>query len=271
MRLSGVYEAQTWLKQIRSMGTMTAAKPQAELDVRRMSLARWLLLGAVVVGVIAGILFSIFPQIDLGISALFYRDGSFFGKINPGAEALRAAVLLINVLICAAAIAGLSIATILKGPWLGVSVAKWLFLAICLAVGPGLVCNYGLKNNRGRARPSQIAEFGGTKAYSPPLTPSDQCSRNCSFVAGEASTIYIAFFAGAFIFPNRARKLIAAGIAAVSAAGLLRMSQGAHFFSDVIFSGVIMAITAGVIQLLFMAIGGMDRTEANTDIKKTPA
>jgi len=271
MRLSDVYEAQTWLKQIQSMGPMTAAEPQGELNVRSVRVAWWLLLGAVVVGVIAGILFTAFPQIDLGTSALFYKGGAFFGKTNPGAEALRAAVLLINVLICAAAIAGLGISSILKGPWLGVSAAKWLFLAVCLAVGPGLVCNYGLKNNWGRARPSQIVEFGGAKAYSLPLTPSDQCSRNCSFVAGEASTIYIAFFAGAFIFPNRARKLIAASIAAGSLAGLIRMSQGAHFVSDVIFSGVLMAITAVVVQLLFVAIGGANRTETNSDIKKTHA
>ena len=264
MRLSDVYEAQTWLKQIQPMGTMTAAKPQAEFNMRRVSVAWWLLLGAVVVGVIAGVVFSAFPQLDLGTSALFYEGDSFYGKLSPGVEALRTALLVVNVLICAAAIAGLIITLILKGPWLGVPAVKWLFLAICLAVGPGLVCNYGLKNNWGRARPHQIVEFGGTKAYSPPLTPSDQCASNCSFVAGEASTIYIAFFAGAFMFPSRARKLIAAGIAAGSLVGLIRMSQGAHFLSDVIFSGIAMALTAGVIQLVFETI---ESTRTDSEIR----
>ncbi len=268
MGLTDVYEAQTWLRQIQPMGAMTAAKPQAEFNMRRVSDAWWLLLGAVVVGAIAGVVFSAFPQLDLVTSALFYRGGSFFGKTSTGVEVLRAALLLVNVLICAAAIAGLIISLILKGPWLRISTAKWLLLAVCLAVGPGLVCNYGLKNGWGRARPSHIVEFGGTKVYSPPLTPSDQCTSNCSFVAGEASTIYIAFFAGAFMFPSRARKLIAAGIAAGTFAGLIRMSQGAHFLSDVIFSGIAMALTAGVIQLIFETI---ESTRTDSEIKNTRA
>jgi lipid A 4'-phosphatase len=250
------------------MGAMTAAKPQAEINMRRVSDAWWLLLGAVVIGVIAGGLFSAFPQLDLMTSEFFYTGGSFFGKTNTGVEVLRTALLLVNVLICAAAIAGLIISLILKGPWLRVPTAKWLLLAVCLAVGPGLVCNYGLKNSWGRARPSQIVEFGGTKAYSPPLTPSDQCTSNCSFVAGEASTIYITFFAGAFMFPGRARRLITAGIAAGMLAGLIRMSQGAHFLSDVVFAGIAMALTAGIIQLVFETVEG---TIAESEIKNTRA
>ena len=55
--------------------------------------------------------------------------------------------------------------------------------------GPGLVVNGVLKAFWGRARPSQILEFGGAAQFTPPVQIADQCARNCSFVSGEASGV----------------------------------------------------------------------------------
>ena len=118
----------------------------------------------------------------------------------------------------------------------------------------------------GRGR-FQIVEFGGTKSYTPPLTPSDQCAHNCSFVAGEASTIYVTFFALAFLFPSRGRQLIAAGIVAGSLAGLVRMAQGAHFLSDVIFAGVTMALTTVALYIVFEGTGGMPQAKPDSEVQ----
>ena len=109
---------------------------------------------------------------------------------------------------------------------------KWMFVLLCLTIGPGLVSNLLFKSHWGRARPVQIEQFGGTRLYTPPLLIADQCqSRNCSFVSGEASTIYSLFFALAFIAtgPYR-RKLIVIGILSGSTAGFVRILQGGHFF-----------------------------------------
>ena len=73
-------------------------------------------------------------------------------------------------------------------------------------------------------------------------------------MSGEASAMFIIFFAAALIFRTRTRSFVAVGILAGCAAGLVRMFQGAHFFSDVVFAGVVMALTAGVVQLVIDSI-----------------
>lgn len=239
------------------MDPLTAARPQAALRMQKLTLPAWLVIAALIVGIAAGVLFHLHPEIDLGAAGLFYAGNSVFsGKISMTVYALRGLLLITNFIIFVTAGLGLIIALILARPWLGMPAVKWLFLVICLAAGPGLVANYGFKNYWGRARPAHIVEFGGPKIYTPPLTPSGQCRRNCSFVAGEPSTIFMVFFAFALLFPRNHRKLFAVGVAAGLATGLIRMAQGAHFLSDVIFAGVAMALTAGVIGLIFEALLG---------------
>lgn len=254
------------------MSVMTAAKSQVELRTPLSGMALKVLATAIVVGVIAGILFYSLPQIDLDTSALFYKKaGVFYGMRWKSVHALRAILLGVNVVVYVVAFVGLIVSLVRKGPWLKISTPKWLFLVVCLVVGPGLVSNVILKDHWGRARPNQIVEFGGTKVYSPPVLISDQCDRNCSFVAGEPATIYLTFFALAFMFPWRARRLIVAGIVAGSLAGLVRMMQGAHFLSDVIFAGITMALIAAAVQLIFEAVDRARHKKANTKTNDTLA
>jgi lipid A 4'-phosphatase len=67
--------------------------------------------------------------------------------------------------------------------------------------------------------------------------------------------MFMVFFAAAFLFPLRSRGLVAVGIAAGALAGLIRMSQGGHFLSDVVFAGIAMALTAVFTYQLFRKIG----------------
>jgi len=111
-------------------------------------------------------------------------------------------------------------------------------------MGPGILANVVLKDHWGRARPKQVVEFGGAKTFSPPLIPTDQCANNCSFVSGEAAAIFMPFYAAGLVVPQWSATLLAAGTVCGFAAGLVRIAQGAHFLSDVIFAGVFMAMTA---------------------------
>jgi membrane-associated PAP2 superfamily phosphatase len=120
-----------------------------------------------------------------------------------------------------------------------------MFLLLCFAVGPGLVANIIFKDHWGRARPMQVVEFGGDKSYTPPLTPSDQCARNCSFFSGEASAIFALFFAAALVVPQWSTGLIFVGILAGLADGTVRVLQGAHFMSDVLFAGHLYGAVSG--------------------------
>jgi lipid A 4'-phosphatase len=236
------------------MNAMMGAKLRAEFRTPRIGLALQVLIAALAIGTIAGFLFYLFPEIDLNASALFYDGTAFSGLRTPTIGFIRTILLNTNIVIYATALSGLVLAVTLKRSILHVSAPKWFFVLVCLIAGPGFVANTIFKDNWGRARPSHVVEFGGTKAYSAAAMPSDQCERNCSFVAGEASTFYVAFFAAAFVFPAFAGRLIAAGIGAGTLAGLVRMSQGAHFLSDVVFAGVAMAAVVALIQLIFQAV-----------------
>ncbi len=124
---------------------------------------------------------------------------------------------------------------------------------------PYIVANLMLKDHWGRARPRQVTEFGGSKTFTPPLIPAKQCPRNCSFVSGEAASIFLPFYAVAFVALQWDAVLVVAGTLLGLASGAVRVSQGAHFLSDVIFAGVFMALTVG---LVYRAILGRVATKA---------
>lgn len=113
-----------------------------------------------------------------------------------------------------------------------------IFLAITLAIGPGLLVNGLLKPHWGRPRPVEVVEFGGTDKYVPWWNPDGACPSNCSFVSGETS-MAAWLFAPAVLLPPPWR-VAAIGAAAIFtvAIGLMRMAFGGHFFTDVAFAAL---------------------------------
>ncbi|HVJ77268.1 MAG TPA: phosphatase PAP2 family protein [Hyphomicrobium sp.] len=196
-------------------------------------------------------LFWLFPGLDLWASRLLYTGNhAFVGSHSNALSVARDFFHAAFVLTCLMAAVGVIIASISRRGWLTLPFYKWLFLAICLSVGPGIV-GAGLQDHWGRARPNDVVEFGGAKTFSSPIRPSDQCKTRCSFVSGDASSIFIIFFAAALMFGTWARTLIALGLSLGGAAGFVGMAQGAAFLSDVVFAGVLMALTAALTQLAF--------------------
>jgi len=206
------------------------------------------------VGLLAALVFSAFPGIDLAVSELFHLGGGKFAFARDSAgDAVRDLLRLIFGLACVAAVVGFVMIAFFSRKLMGLGLAAWAFVALCVLVGPGLVANLGFKDHWGRARPVQVTEFGGTKQFTPPLLRTDQCAHNCSFISGEASSIFILGFAVALLAEaGRRRKLFIAAIAAGGFAGLIRIGAGAHFLSDVVFAGVFMAFVArGLAWLMF--------------------
>jgi len=187
--------------------------------------------------ILFGILIA-FPEIDLWTSGLFYRtpDGFYLGGWMPFA-AIRAALPVIVVALVGL-LATLLVATLFRKEVLcGIDRRAALFLLLSLALGPGLTVNTIFKDHWGRARPAQIVEFGGTRRFSPPFVPSDQCSRNCSFPAGDPALGFY-LFSAAFLVSVPRRRPVAASAATLGAAlGLIRLAQGGHYLSDVLASG----------------------------------
>jgi lipid A 4'-phosphatase len=211
---------------------------------------------AVTVGLLAGALFLVFPEIDLLFSRIFYQPSAgFIGHAQPHVPALRWLFIVFYFSCIALVIAGLVRTHARRDVWLRLTSRQWLFLAVCLGVGPGLVANILLKDQWGRARPKHVVEFGGEKAFTSPLVPAWQCQRACSFVSGEASAVFVPFYAAALIVPRWSVLLVAAGTVGGLVAGLIRVSQGAHFLSDVIFAGVFMALTVLFVHRIMFSRG----------------
>ncbi len=124
-----------------------------------------------------------------------------------------------------------------------------LFVALSTALGPGLLANAVLKDHWGRARPSQVEAFGGAHRFTPAPLPAAECPRNCSFVSGHAA---LGFSLVAFAFllpPGRSRRRGAAAALGFGAlVGLVRIAQGGHFLSDVVWAGL---VVFGVTALLY--------------------
>lgn len=126
------------------------------------------------------------------------------------------------------------------------------FLCVML-VGNGLVANVLLKGLWGRPRPSQVKLFGGRFDFEPALTI-DMLSHGKSFVCGHA-TMGFFFFALALAIPNRHRlwriSVMAFGMALGCLLGWVRMAQGGHFFSDVLWAAVLMWMVAYALFYVF--------------------
>ncbi|MEO5373442.1 MAG: phosphatase PAP2 family protein [Alphaproteobacteria bacterium] len=196
--------------------------------------------------------FAMVPSLDLAFSGLFYRAGEgFFWRYAAPFEFVRRALppLAIGIVgvICLAWLAG----ALLRERILGVDNRVGGFLVGSLLLGPGLLVNTLFKDNWGRARPSTIVEFGGSKIFTPPLMIAGQCDRNCSFVSGHAA---LAFWSLAFALMAPPRWRMRAVVGAVAfglLVGLVRVIQGAHFLSDVLYSGVVVgAVTVVLYRFL---------------------
>ncbi len=184
--------------------------------------------------------FVFWPQLDLAVSGLF-ADGSegFFLRGCPVLTGLgKIAFWGARALAAAFGLAAL-IAFFRKKPLVFLSSKKWFFLLLCLLVGPGLLANVVFKDNWGRARPREVAEFGGSKIFSPALVLSDQCKRNCSFVSGDGA---FGFFLPSFAYVvsrRRSRSVFWAGMGVGVIFGGARILLGAHFLSDVLYAAVL--------------------------------
>lgn len=218
-------------------------------------------LGGVPVGFIAffsvlALIFLAYPSIDLMITSLFYDHG-FFLKDHPFVSFVYRFAPLIGI---GMGVWALIVLVIL---WIGQKASytcrlipsvwrrkELAFVVLALALGPGLMVNGVFKEGFGRARPAQVVEFGGTKTFTPPFVITNQCETNCSFVCGHASAGF--FFVSVALVVRREwqKRVFWSGVALGGLLGIVRIVQGGHFTSDVIFSFVAVYMTGKVLYFL---------------------
>lgn len=128
-----------------------------------------------------------------------------------------------------------------------------LYLVLALVIGPGLIVNSILKDHWGRPRPRDVVEYGGRYSYEAPLTM-DRDSPGKSFPCGHA-TMGFYFYALAFALGIRRKPYYYLLLAFATIYGVLigwvRIVQGGHFASDVVFAGAIVYLSS---WLLFKAM-----------------
>ncbi len=195
-------------------------------------------------GVVAGLAFGLYPQLDLSISAWFYdplqhvwpATNNRLLIVHRDLSAYLAAILVIIAII-------LGVASLIRRrePWLMWRRAAGFLIGSCL-LGPGLIVNTLLKPEWGRPRPADVIQFGGKLHFVPWWNPFGECDGNCSFVSGETSLAFWVL-AWALVVPPRYRAATAT-LALVNCAVLSagRIAMGGHFASDVLFAVIVTAL-----------------------------
>ena len=126
-----------------------------------------------------------------------------------------------------------------------------IFFIVVVIMAPGIVVNSILKENVGRPRPIHITEYGGTAVFQPPFVISNQCENNCSFVSGHAAFAFTFMVIG-LLFRNRLRHIICtSGFIFGALVGFVRIFQGKHFFTDVVFAFFFTWLTITLIYKFF--------------------
>jgi len=176
------------------------------------------------------VLFLAFPQIDIWFSSLFFQDNEFYLKHYFFADLIYKAIPILSAIFVLTFIVFL-----FKNPF-NLQKRAIVFVLLSTLLGPGMIVNYIFKDHFGRARPRQIIQFGGDKSFTPAFIISNQCQKNCSFTCGHAAAGF-SFMALAFLFSKNRRKKILLYTALFGfLVGFVRIIQGGHFLSDVIFS-----------------------------------
>lgn len=195
---------------------------------------------------LAAIVFTAWPEIDLAAARLFFRDGRWIASDHPGVEGFRRLAAILAFGTPAAAVMLWLLGRLIGRPGGGRAA---IVLVLTMALGTGLIVNVGFKDHWGRARPSQIEAFGRDRVFTPALKPTDQCRRNCSFVSGEVA---MGFGLVVLALLVRRRRLLALmpGLMLGGTMAVARMAAGGHFLSDAVFAGLIAAATGLVVYAI---------------------
>lgn len=194
--------------------------------------------------VLALLLFRLWPELDLAVTAAVHEPGGL--RVFPWGDASVVQAVYQAV------------------PWLG-RLAFVVCFVVCLRPRPrvpagqrlrwrrralalllvlllGLLgaVNGGLKEHVGRPRPYTVQPFGGPNPYLRVGEDGPWCRHNCSFVSGHAATGFTLMACGLLGGVAVRRRWAWIGAGAGALIGLGRVLQGGHFASDIVFAGLVM-------------------------------
>ncbi len=199
-----------------------------------------------------GSIILILSNADLRLQSLFFNadKGWFLGNDFPWK------FLYLHGNIPAIFILFASVIFLIAGFW-SIQFLKFrkiaLFFILVLVIGPGLFVNMVFKDHWGRPRPRDIDQFGGSMQYCE-LWQIGVPGKGKSFPCGHASVgffLMIPYFLLRNRHPKWAVAVFAGGLSYGLLMGIGRMIQGAHFATDVLWSGGMVYLTGlGLFYLL---------------------
>jgi membrane-associated PAP2 superfamily phosphatase len=225
------------------------------------------LICALAIAVIAGLIFGLYPELDLRIARHFYAIED--ANHNPFALRLYSPMLIarnlglwIGAVLVAAAAGALLIKLMAPRRKMLMPGRAVVFLISTMILGPGLMANVILKDHWGRSRPIDVTQFGGTEHFVAWWDPRGDCPANCAFVSGDVSGAFWTVAPAALAPPQWRALAYGAALALGTGMAVLRVMAGAHFPSDVIFSGV---FTFLIVWVVYALIYRWPRTRLSDD------
>lgn len=175
-----------------------------------------------------------YPGLDLAAAGLFYTPGAGFNALGQPWE--RLLYHSVEVLMVAGNLALVALWLINRRRsrrLLGLTGRKLALLLCLLALLPGLVVNQVLKEHWGRARPVQVAQFGGERAFTPAFVYTG--GSGGAFSSGHvAAAAYV--IAVAHLLAGPGSRWVVLAVLYTALVALARMAAGGHFLSDAVTS-----------------------------------
>jgi lipid A 4'-phosphatase len=190
---------------------------------------------------IFGLLFGIYPELDLKLAAMFYDPvaKTFALRFDTLAAIARDGAMWLAWGLALPAI----VAPLVKlarpdrpPPIPGRAI---IFLLVTLLLSAGVLTNLTFKSYWGRPRPVAVTQFNGDQQFVPWWDPRGACGRNCSFFSGEGATAFWTYAPAALTPPAWRPLAFAAATLFGVMTSVLRVAFGGHFFSDVAAAGLV--------------------------------
>jgi membrane-associated PAP2 superfamily phosphatase len=190
---------------------------------------------------IIGLLFGIFPELDLKLAALFYDSAtaSFPLKQNGLAAFARDGAMWVAWALALPALAAIVMKFVRPERPMFMSARAAVFLVLTILLSAVVLTNLTFKSHWGRPRPVVVTEFSGPWAFVPYWDPRGACGRNCSFFSGEGATAFWTYAPAALTPPAWRPLAYAAATLFGIVTSVLRMAFGGHFFTDVAAAGLV--------------------------------
>lgn len=186
--------------------------------------------------IVLGVFSYNFSSIDIIITNLFYNENGFYLAGNTFGLIIYEGAYYITVFVIILLLVMLVLNITKQINPFDLNRKAIIFLITVLTLAPGVVVNGILKEHVGRPRPAHIETYGGDMKFQAPFAISSQCESNCSFVSGHASFAFTFMVLGLFFRGNKRKAVLSATFLFGALVGFVRIFQGRHFFTDVVFA-----------------------------------